>query len=66
MDKEELKKIVNENPNNITLGNKIRHLYDGVFTVDINGTEKTIDMNKDYPNDMSLGEAVRKMIITNE
>jgi hypothetical protein len=64
MNKEKLTQIVKENPNNIELGKTLRKLYDGIFTVDINGEKKTINMSRDYPNDMSLGEAVRTMILS--
>ncbi len=59
---EKLKIVIKDTPNNSELGKIIRTLYNGTFTVQVNGEDRVIDANKDYPNDMSLGEAIRKLI----
>lgn len=62
---EELIQLVKENPNDMTLGSKVRALKKKVISVEIDGVPIHIKVQKEYPNDISLGKAIRMLVISN-
>ncbi len=60
IDKDELLELVYEHPANVMLGEAIRKMCK-TLTIDIDGEIETIDCNRDYPNNMSLGSKIREI-----